>query len=132
MTVFVIVLLLAVSCGETRDASRTPEGLQVLSAAGIDSFVTAGGLSLIEFGGKHCGPCKTMRGTLASYLAEHPELRVACVYWEEHPEAFKRFNVAAVPAQLVFDSLGNERLRNIGVWEKADLTTALRKLSGTF
>jgi thioredoxin 1 len=125
---FAIALLLATGCGENRDASLTPEGLPVISAAAIDSFVAAGGMSLIEFGGKHCGPCKAMRGILASYIAANPELRVACVYWENDPEAFKRFDVGAVPAQLVFDSDGNERLRHLGVWEKMELSAALAGL----
>jgi thioredoxin 1 len=132
MTLFASALLLATGCGEKRDASVTPEGLPVITASAIDSFVTAGGISLIEFGGKHCGPCKSMRGILASYIAAHPELRVACLYWEEHPEAFKRFSVGAVPAQLVFDASGKERLRNIGVWEESELSTALRRMSGDF
>ncbi len=113
------------ACSRGEDLSHSPEGLPILSAAAVDSFSTAGGVALIEFGGKHCGPCKTMRGILRDYIAVNADLRVACVYWETDPEAFKRFSVGSVPAQLVFDASGKEIARHVGVWEKSDLNQAI-------
>ncbi len=125
ITLLACALVAAYGCGGKEDESRTPEGIPVIGAAAIDSFITAGGVSLIEFGGKTCGPCKTMRGILRDRIASDPGFRTACVYWETDPEAFKRFNVGGVPAQLVFDAEGKEVLRHVGVWEREELDAAV-------
>lgn len=106
--------------------TKSPEDFPALhTVASVDSGIHAGGVSLVSFGGKNCGPCKKMRGILHDLKMEKPELRIVLVYWEDAPEAFEHYRIGAIPAQIVFGSDGSEQKRHQGIWSKDDIQQAI-------
>ncbi len=99
-----------------------------LDSTTIDVFRAGTGVVVLEFGGRRCIACNEMRNNLTELQTKRSDIRVGFVYWEESPELFDRWKIGLIPAQVVFDGAGDERLRHQGVWETDSMLTALQDL----
>lgn len=99
-----------------------------LDSTTIDVFRAGTGVVVLEFGGRRCIACNEMRSNLTELQTKRSDIRVGFVYWEESPELFERWKVGLIPAQVVLDAAGDERLRHQGVWETESMFTALKDL----
>jgi thiol-disulfide isomerase/thioredoxin len=125
MRVLLLLVVFQLAACDVR-TTKSPEDFPALhTVASVDSGIHAGGVSLVSFGGKNCGPCKKMRGILHELRKEKPELRIVVVYWEDAPEAFEHYRIGAIPAQIVFGSDGSEQHRHQGIWSKDDIHHAI-------
>lgn len=124
-SVILLLVVLKLSACDVRSTTSTGDFPVMRTVASVDSGIHAGGVSLVSFGGKNCGPCKIMRGILHDLRKEKPELRIVLVYWEDAPEAFKHYRIGAIPAQIVFGSDGSEQNRHQGIWSKDDIQQAI-------
>jgi hypothetical protein len=129
-------LLLMAACGDGKqqhsDTEAQPPDLSgsmlELTEETIDAFVDAGGLMLLEFGGKRCISCLHMRENLEELQTRMPALRIGFVYWEDSPELFESWAIELVPAQIILDTHGQVVLRHRGVWSVAEMEEALAVL----
>jgi thioredoxin 1 len=129
----IILLSSLPGCGTDTDgrkdiASDSPSSAIVTLAEGnIDSFLVAGGPTIVEFGGKRCLPCMEMRKTLGQLGTYRPDVRIGAVYWEDNPELFEKWKIELVPAQIVFDKDGREATRHKGTWALDEMRAALSR-----
>jgi thiol-disulfide isomerase/thioredoxin len=143
IAVLILLLPLVIGCSRSNDSheqkettaadtdhpvvipdDRAPASvIKPLENETLDSFLNAGGPSLIEFGGKNCIPCRNMREILEEFASLRPDVRLGIVFWEDSPELFGRWNITAIPAQVVFDQNGRERTRHQGIWSLEELLT---------
>lgn len=110
-------------------APSPPRELTVITEANFREKVTSAPVTLVDFGGKFCRPCKEMKKILGQFMQRHPDIPVYLVYSEDSPELLERWGVQMIPTQVVFDARGKELTRHVGVWTLAQMTEALRKLN---
>lgn len=64
LRVMLLIVVFQLAACDVR-TTKSPEDFPALhTVASVDSGILAGGVSLVSFGGKNCGPCKKMRGIL--------------------------------------------------------------------
>lgn len=56
---------------------------------------------IVEFGGEHCGSCRTVERRLANLSSELPDVRIVTLDIEDVPELAKRYDVRRVPTLFV-------------------------------
>jgi thioredoxin 1 len=132
-TALLLVTFLLAGCGQRateqkKGMQRTSAGLTVLTDSTFARAVSADSITLVDFGGKFCRPCKEMKKILTQFMQQHPDIPVYLVYSEDSPDLLEKWGVQMIPTQVVFDAEGRELTRHVGVWTLTQMNEALRKL----
>ena len=81
---------------------------------------------LVDFWAAWCGPCTTLSPVVEELAAEHPEITFGKVNVDEAPELAMRYQVAAIPALLLFQN-GQPVDMSVGVKSKKELEEFLSR-----
>jgi len=131
---FVIVaMLLAVFilgvCNCTRQESVHFDEVPALDAVQLKETLSSDKYTMIEFGGRHCIPCRKMQPVLSELAKEHGNsIVIANVFVQEQMELGRQYKVRLIPTQVIFDKEGKEIFRHTGFWEKSEVLAKWKEL----
>jgi len=129
VTLTVLVVVLVREEGSTAGGEQDDEEIGYLTTAQLDSLLAVSRFSLIEFGGRGCVPCREMQPILIELQRAHGErMAVANIDLNEIPVLGDRYDIMAIPTQIIFDGWGGELSRHLGVWPRAEVEAELRRL----
>jgi thioredoxin 1 len=95
----------------------------------LDQALSNGKPTLAEFGSVTCIPCKQMKPVLEQLTLDYKDkLNVVLIEIYEQRMLASRFNIMAIPTQVVFDSAGNEVTRHMGLWPRDQIDIELNKM----
>jgi len=69
---------------------------------------------------------------LLEYQMRNECVRIACVFWEDDPELFEKYNIGVIPVQVIFDEYGEEVFRHVGALDEDELHAMLSKDSTSY
>lgn len=96
-----------------------------LDAANYDEFTSANDC-LVVVHKERCPFCEVVFKVIAKCLASHPDLKIAQISSELHPEILSKLSTSKVPTVIVY-SKGQERGRRSGVMNPAELSALIEK-----
>ena len=127
LTVFVVVLVREE--GSVTGRGEGGEEIGYLTATQLDSLLGVSRFALIEFGGRGCVPCREMQPILVELQRAHGGwLAVANIDLNEVPELGDRYDIMAIPTQIIFDGRSGELSRHLGVWPRQEVEAELQRL----
>jgi len=84
---------------------------------------------MIEFGGRHCIPCKKMQPILLELTKSHGDsVAIANVYVQEQLQLGRDYKIHLIPTQVLFDKAGKELFRHTGFWDKPEILAKWKEL----
>ena len=112
----------APQCGRCRQALFTAHPLVIGSDAMFQAHAAKGDLPLlVDFWAPWCGPCRMMAPHFEAAAAQlEPDLRLAKLDTEAHPELGGRFGIRSIPTMVLFQA-GREIGRVSGAMSSADI-----------
>jgi thioredoxin 1 len=94
----------------------------------LDQVLNNGKPTLADFGWRDCEPCKKMKIVLGSLESKYGgRLNVVIVEAYNHRDLMDKYDINAIPIQILFDSQGREIIRHVGFWSEEDITAELIK-----
>jgi thioredoxin 1 len=85
--------------------------------------------TMADFGAGWCAACKKMEPVLAQSAARYEgRANIIFVDTEEYPALTRRYRVATIPTQIVFDVNGREVQRHVGYWPLEEIDKQLTAL----
>ncbi len=112
------------SAGSTSGKSGGP-----LSGADLDKCLKSGIPTVADFGVGSCVACKLMEPVLAQAAPKYRDrVNIVFVSTDQYPAAARRYQITAIPTQVLFDAEGKEVGRHIGYYPIEDLEAQLRSL----
>ncbi|MCJ7769426.1 MAG: FKBP-type peptidyl-prolyl cis-trans isomerase [Dehalococcoidales bacterium] len=109
---------------ETSQSGQTTS--QDLISLPLEQALDNGLPTLAEFGSSTCVPCKQMKPILEKLAVEYEgKLNVVIVEVYEQMELTQRYEILAIPTQIVFDSSDQEVTRHIGLWPREEIIAQL-------
>lgn len=82
------------------------------------------GVSLIDFYGDWCGPCKRLAPTVVGIAEERPDLTVGKVNVDDSPELAAKYGIVSIPTLIIFKN-GTPVDRLIGAHPRDSILSAL-------
>jgi len=85
-------------------------------------------ITFIELGSVNCIPCRQMQPIMREIAAEYPD-QVRVVFYDvwKNPAPGEYYKIQLIPTQVFIDERGNELLRHVGVFPKADIVKFLKE-----
>lgn len=94
----------------------------------LDQVLNNGKPTLADFGWRDCEPCKKMKIVLGSLESKYRgKLNVVIVEAYNHRDLMDKYDIKAIPEQILFDSQGREIIRHKGFWAEEDINAELIK-----
>lgn len=103
-------------------------GEKDLTKIPLDQVLNNGQPTLADFGWRDCEPCKKMKVVLENLASKYRgRMNVVIVEAYNHPDLMKRYDIDAIPVQIIFDINGQELARHEGFWPEEDIIAELTK-----
>ncbi len=94
-----------------------------------EKLPVSGMVTLIDLGAATCVPCKMMTPILAQLEKEYTgKAAVVFIDLRYHKEMGRKYQVRAIPTQILYDKDGNEVGRHEGFLSKKAIEEAFKKL----
>ena len=85
---------------------------------------------MIEFGGRHCIPCKNMQPILLELIQSYGDsVSIVNVYVQDQLQLGRDYQIRLIPTQVIFDKAGKELFRHTGFWDKSDILAKWKELN---
>jgi thioredoxin 1 len=84
-------------------------------------------VTFLELGADRCIPCKQMQPIMREIAAMFPD-RVQVVFYDvwKDPKPAGRYRIQLIPTQVFFDQKGQEFVRHVGLYPKAEILELLK------
>ncbi|UCE18926.1 MAG: thioredoxin family protein [Gemmatimonadota bacterium] len=127
----IVVSLLFIVCfmGCGGNESRSFTEVPALDEAQLKQTLSLKKYAMIEFGGRHCIPCKKMQPILTELSKSYgASISIGNVYVQEQLKLGREYKVRLIPTQIIFDKQGKEIFRHIGFWDKPQILVKWKEL----
>ena len=135
---FIMVLMLICFVGfsvtgcsgsESKKDSLKTADVPALDKSKLEETLKLKKYKMIEFGGRHCIPCKKMQPILLELTKSYGDsVAIANVYVQEQLQLGRDYKVRLIPTQVIFDKDGKEVFRHTGFWEKPKILAKWKEL----
>ena len=110
----------------TLNAYATEPMLQATPYKVVKEVLGKGKPHFVELGSDMCHSCQIMGRTLYKMKKKHPTFKIEFVNVREERVAANLFKIQMIPTQLIFNTMGKEVYRHIGVLESEEVDKLLR------
>lgn len=94
----------------------------------LDQALNNGKPTLADFGWRDCEPCKKMKIVLESMASKYRgRMNVVIIEAYNHTDLMTKYDIKAIPEQILFDGSGQQLTRHTGFWSEEDITAELIK-----
>ena len=135
---FIMVLMLICFVGfnvtgcsgsESKKDSVKTADVPALDKSKLENKLQQKKYKMVEFGGRHCIPCKKMQPILAELSESYGDsISIVTVYVQEQLQLGRDYKVRLIPTQVIFDKEGKEVFRHTGFWEKSEILAKWKEL----
>ena len=127
IVVLLILILFYMGCGRNESESFTE--VPALDEAQLKQILSMKKYTMIEFGGRHCIPCKKMQPILAELVRDYGDsISVANVFVQRQMDLGRKYKITLIPTQVIFNKNGKEIFRHSGFWEKSQILAKWKEL----
>ena len=130
MLKILLLFLLAIPLPVSTGCSAFPDLFieKDLTKIPLDQVLNNGKPTLADFGWRDCEPCKKMKIVLESLASKYRgRMNVVIIEAYNHTDLMKKYDIKAIPEQIIFDSSGQEITRHTGFWSEEDISAELIK-----
>lgn len=120
----VLIGLIGFNVAGCSESESKKDSVKITEVPALDDSTLSQTLSLkkykmIEFGGRHCKPCKKMQPILLELSRVYGDsISISNVYIQEHLQLGRQYEIRLIPTQILFDKEGKEMFRHTGFWDK--------------
>jgi len=75
----------------------------------------------LEFGSKECPSCKIMGESLYEIKEDNPNYNINYINIYSDRRVIEKFDIQAIPMQIIYDKSGKEVYKNVGLIKKDEL-----------
>ncbi len=86
----------------------------------LDSLISNGKTTLVDFWAPWCGPCKTLGPLLDTIAGENPEIQIVKVDVDENSELSSQYGIRSIPAVFIFKN-GEKTDMFVGMKSKEEI-----------
>jgi thioredoxin 1 len=123
---FLIAVPLPVSTGCSTFTDLFSE--KDLTKIPLDQVLNNGKPTLADFGWRDCEPCQKMKIVLESLASKYRgRMNVVIIEAYNHTDLMNKYDIKAIPEQILFDGSGQQLIRHTGFWSEEDITAELIK-----
>jgi len=124
LSLLAITLPVSTGCSSFTDLFSEKD----LTKIPLDQVLNNGKPTLADFGWRDCEPCKKMKVVLESLASKYRgKMNVVIIEAYNHTDLMNRYDIKAIPVQIIFDSSGQEITRHTGFWSEEDINAELIK-----
>ena len=124
LSLLAITLPVSTGCSSFTDLFSEKD----LTKIPLDQVLNNGKPTLADFGWRDCEPCKKMKIVLESLAAKYQgRMNVVIIEAYSHRDLMDKYDINAIPVQILFDGSGQEITRHTGFWSEEDITAELIK-----
>jgi len=124
LSLLAITLPVSTGCSSFTDLFSEKD----LTKIPLDQVLNNGKPTLADFGWRDCEPCKKMKIVLESLASKYRgKMNVVIIEAYNHTDLMNRYDIKAIPVQIIFDSSGQEITRHTGFWSEEDINAELIK-----
>ena len=124
LSLLAITLPVSTGCSSFTDLFSEKD----LTKIPLDQLLNNGKPTLADFGWRDCEPCKKMKIVLESLAAKYRgRMNVVIIEAYSHRDLMDKYDINAIPVQILFDGSGQEITRHTGFWSEEDITAELIK-----
>lgn len=86
----------------------------------LDTLISGGKTTIVDFWAEWCGPCKTLGPILDKLAEENPDIQVVKVNVDENSELSVEYGIRSIPAVYIFKG-GEQTDKFVGVKSKEEI-----------
>lgn len=95
--------------------------LTAINSEQVQEHIKKSKATFLEVGSESCYSCQIMGKNIEAVKNKNKKFNVIFVDVFKDATALKKFNVKAIPTQIVLDQNGKEQYRHVGVLEKSEI-----------
>ena len=112
-----------------RNESKSFTEVPALDDAQLKQVLSLKKYAMIEFGGRHCIPCRKMQPILAELARDYGDsISIANVFVQKRMNLGRQYKITLIPTQVIFDKHGKEIFRHGGFWQKSQILAKWKEL----
>ena len=91
----------------------------------LDTLITGGKTTIIDFWAEWCGPCRALGPILDKLAEENPSIQVIKVNVDENIELSMKYSIRSIPAVFIYKN-GEQVDKFVGVKSKEDIAKLIQ------
>ena len=116
----IVFMVCGGGCGKDETTHFTE--IPALDEIQLRRILSQNKFAMIEFGGRHCKPCRKMQPILSELAKEYGDrISLANVFVQQRMNLGRDYNIRLIPTQIIFDRNGKEICRHTGFWKKSHI-----------